>query len=362
MSRPDTLEHKTGPSEVHDELVLREGKRAAVWIGMVAAAALVVVLIQPILLVISGMLVAVILDGGVRLFGRILPSPRGLRLVLVVILFLAFVIATIWFGGQNIASQFGQLRETLNVQGGRLVGLANSYGLVPSDFDLMALSGQLTSSVGVVTSLLGAAFGGLTSLFLIFVIGLFLAIDPGTYHRGAVWLFPRDARQEAALMFRRVGFTMRRLFAGRLLGMAFEGALTWLLLMWGGVPLAGLLGVLSGVLAFIPNVGAFITGLLMIAVGFSAGVDTGIWALVTYFVVQTFDGYVLIPLVAKKTVDLPPALTLSAQVLFAALFGLIGLAIADPITAAIKVFLHREAEKEEQEEQEANGKLEEEPG
>ncbi len=346
MAPMDEVKAQYGPSEVHDPLVLQEGKRAAVWIGMIALAALTVVLIQPILLIVAGMLVAVILDGGTRLFGRWLPIPRGLRLTIIVLLLLGFIVATVWLGGQQIVAQFGQLRQALEVQGARLSVLMSQYDLLPGDFNLSAMTGQLSRTVGVVTSMLGAAFGGLTSLFLIFVIGLFLAIDPGTYLRGVVWLFPRERRDEATLLFQRVGFTMRRLFAGRLLGMAFEGTLTWLLLLWGGVPLASLLGILSAVLAFIPNVGAFITGLLMLAVGFSAGMDTGLWALGTYVVVQTVDGYVLIPIVAKKTVDLPPALTLSAQVLFATLFGLLGLAIADPITAAIKVFLHREAEKE----------------
>ncbi len=75
---------------------------------------------------------------------------------------------------------------------------------------------------------------------------------------------------------------------------------------------------------FIPNIGAFISGVLMISVGFSAGSRSGLWAIVVYFGVQTFDGYVLIPLVAKKTVDLPPALTLSAQILASTLFGFWG--------------------------------------
>ncbi len=338
-----------GPSEVHDPLVRQEGKRAAVWIAMVAAAALIVVLIQPILLIVAGMLIAVMFDGGARLLGRALPIGRGWRLAIVVLAVTAFLLATLWFGGVEMANQFGQLRQTLTVQGERLATLLNRYELLPDSFNLATVSGQLGRSFGVVTSLLGAAFGGLTSLFLILVIGLFLAMDPGTYARGAVWLFPRDRRDEATLLFRRVGATLRRLFAGRLLGMAFEGALTWGLLSLGGVPMAGVLGIVSGILAFIPNVGAFVTGLLMAAVGFSAGVDVGLWALGTYAVVQTFDGYVVIPIVAKRTVDLPPALTLSAQVLFAALFGLLGLAIADPVTAAIKVLLHREAEKEAEE-------------
>ncbi|MCH3756127.1 AI-2E family transporter, partial [Campylobacter coli] len=87
------------------------------------------------------------------------------------------------------------------------------------------------------------------------------------------------------------------LLAGRLLGMAFEGAFIFLALAVGGVPMAMLLGIIAGVLAFIPNIGAIITGVLMIAVGFSAGTHTGVWALVTYLVVQTIDGYVVVPMV-----------------------------------------------------------------
>src|SRR3546814_9977544 len=113
-----------------------------------------------------------------------------------------------------------------------------------------------------------------------------------------------------------------------------------------GVPMALVLGLIAAILAFIPNVGAFITGVLMTAVGFSAGVDTGLYALATYFVVQTFDGYVVIPMVAKRTVDLPPALTLSAQILASTLFGVVVLALADPMTAMIKVALERSTERE----------------
>lgn len=109
--------------------------------------------------------------------------------------------------------------------------------------------------------------------------------------------------------------------------------------------MALLLGIITGILAFIPNVGAFASGVLMVAVGFSAGPDQGLWAIAIYFAVQTFDGYVLIPLVAKRTVDLPPALTLSAQILASTLFGVLGLALADPMVAMIKVALESEAER-----------------
>jgi predicted PurR-regulated permease PerM len=105
--------------------------------------------------------------------------------------------------------------------------------------------------------------------------------------------------------------------------------------------MAALLGILTGLLAFIPNIGAIISGVLIILAGFSQGVDAGLWAIGVYLVVQTVDGYLIVPYVARKTVDLAPALVLGAQLLFGALFGLVGLALADPIVAMIKAALEQ---------------------
>jgi len=109
--------------------------------------------------------------------------------------------------------------------------------------------------------------------------------------------------------------------------------------MLGSVPMAGLLGVLTGLFAFLPNIGSIISGVLIILVGFSAGSHIGLYALGVYLVVQMVDGYLIVPMVAKRATDLAPALVLGAQILFGALFGIMGLFLADPIVAMIKVYL-----------------------
>jgi predicted PurR-regulated permease PerM len=103
--------------------------------------------------------------------------------------------------------------------------------------------------------------------------------------------------------------------------------------------MAGLLGLVTGVLAFIPNIGAITSGILMIAVGFSAGYGHGIWCIVVYFLVHNIDAYVVVPYVARRTVDIAPALLLAMQLLMAALFGILGVLFADPILATLKVVL-----------------------
>jgi predicted PurR-regulated permease PerM len=83
----------------------------------------------------------------------------------------------------------------------------------------------------------------------------------------------------------------------------------------------------------------------MVAVGFSAGTDQGLWAILTYFAVQNIDGYLILPYIARKTVDLAPAIVLAAQLIFGALFGFLGLLLADPIMATLKVTLEKLAER-----------------
>jgi predicted PurR-regulated permease PerM len=100
-----------------------------------------------------------------------------------------------------------------------------------------------------------------------------------------------------------------------------------------------LLGLITGLLAFIPNIGAIISGVLMVAVGFSAGPNEGLFAIFVYFFVQNVDGYLVIPYIARRTVDLAPAIVLGMQLLMGALFGILGVLFADPILAVLKVTL-----------------------
>jgi predicted PurR-regulated permease PerM len=336
------------PNEMRDPIVRAELKRAGVWFGIAVAIALTVLLIQPLMLIFAGLVFASMLDGGARLLGRVMPIGRNWRVGIVMIAALAFIFGVFYWTGVEIANQLEQLWVILEAQGARFLAWLTSLGVVPAQKDLMDFARQGLGSLGRITGYVGSVFGAITSIFLIIVIGLFVALEPRLYERGLAWLMPTRSRAPFQVTIDRMAFTMRRLMAGRLLGMVAEGVLTWIALSIGGVPLALLLGILTGLLAFIPNVGAFVSGVIMVAVGFGAGVDTGLWAIGTYFVVQTFDGYVLLPYVARKTVDLPPALTLGAQILLGTLLGFMGLLLADPITAMIKVFLERGSEQEEE--------------
>jgi predicted PurR-regulated permease PerM len=341
----ETRPEKPGPSDFNDPLTAREIKRAAVWIGMAMGAVALWFLAQPLLLILGGLVFAAILDGGTRLLGRVLPIGRGWRLAIVTLAGFAFLIWTFYYAGATIAGQFETLRAVVQAQVERIMSWAESIGLVKQGAnELNAIGRQLMGSVGKLTSAVGTALGALSSLAMILVIGIFVAIEPRLYERGVAWMLPIEKRADFYQTSARMGRTLRLLMAGRLLGMAVEGVGTWLLLMVGGVPMAALLGLLTGLLAFLPNIGAIVSGMLMVLVGFSAGVDTGIWSIVVYIAVQGIDGYLIVPMVAKRSVDLAPALVLGCQLLLGTLFGILGLALADPIVGMVKVLLEEKSQ------------------
>ena len=344
---PTTESHveRPGPAEFRDPLVRRELQRAAVWFGLALLIAGVIVLAHPLLLIIGGLIFAVLLDGGARLLGRYLPIGRGWRLGIVLLLGFGFIGWVGWFAGTTIAAQFEALRIVVTAQFERLLGFAAALGLVP-ETAAQNVGSQLLGSVGRLTSAVGSAIGAVTSGILMLVIGIFVAIEPRIYDRSIAWMLPLRHRERFYRIANHVGFTLRRLLAGRLVGMIVEGIFTWIMLGYvpllfgiNAVPMAGLLGLITGLLAFIPNIGAIISGVLMVAVGFSVGPNEGLWAIFVYFFVQNVDGYLVIPYIARRTVDLAPALVLGMQLLMGALFGILGVLFADPILATLKVVL-----------------------
>jgi putative permease len=338
---------KAGPTDISDPLLRYEAKRAFVWLGMASLLALAVFLAQPLMIIFGGMVFAALVDGGARLLGRVLPLPRGWLVAIVLLLTTAFLAWVVIFAGSQIADQAAALPQTVRTQSLRVLTWLQTHGYKIDLTQADSLFEKLLGGVSGLTRAVGGIIGGFATLFLIIVLGIYIAAEPRLYRRGIAWMLPADKREYFQGTAEAMGSAMRRLLAGRLLGMAFEGFMTWLLLAIYGVPMAALLGLLTGLLAFLPNIGAPISGLLMVAVGFSGGTSMGLYCIFVYVLVQGVDGNIVVPLVAKKTVDLAPALVLGAQLIMGVLFGIIGLALADPMVAMIKVWLEREAARHE---------------
>lgn len=348
----------TSPSRVVDPRARHEYTRAFIWAVTIGVVVLTVYLSSALLAIFGAMVFAAMIDGGARLLGRVLPIGRGWRVAIVLLLTVVFLVWLGMFAGNTITREAAEFPAIIGQQIASLVDWAREQGFEVSMQQVQSYVGNMSSGLGTVTRALGGILGALTTTLLIAIIGIYIALEPKLYERGVAWMLPEAKRGGFYETVKRMGLTMRRLMAGRLVGMAFEGLLTYVMLAWiaplvvgQAVPMAALLAILTGLLAFIPNIGAIVSGALMMLVGFSGGADMGIYTIVTYLLIQNFDGYVVVPMIARKTVDLAPALVLAMQLFMGILFGVLGLLLADPLLAMIKVALERRAETNAEEEQ-----------
>jgi predicted PurR-regulated permease PerM len=183
--------------------------------------------------------------------------------------------------------------------------------------------------------------------FLLFT-GLYLAGDPGLYRRGIEWLVPRRHRQTSADLLIAVGAVLRRWLAAQLLAMALVGTLSGLGLWALGIPLPLGNAVLTFALCFVPNFGPVASGSVptLLALSndgrfFDAGPANAAAVVALYVSIQAVESYLVTPLIQKRAVELPPALLITMQLVLGVLIGLIGIAIAAPLTAAVMVITRR---------------------
>jgi predicted PurR-regulated permease PerM len=190
-----------------------------------------------------------------------------------------------------------------------------------------SLAGQIP---GVASSVLGV--GG--TLIVVSATGLFLAASPETYVKGGLRLLPRAWRQRGREVAEELGKTLQLWFLGQLLDMLLVTALLAAGLLLLGVPLAPTLALFAGLLNFVPYVGALVGAVPAIVLAFAQSPMLAVWVAMLFGGVQLIEGNVIAPLIQRRTVSLPPALTILSQTVLGTLFGAIGLVLATPLTAA----------------------------
>ncbi len=134
-------------------------------------------------------------------------------------------------------------------------------------------------------------------------------------------------------MLAATGATLRWWLFGTLLKMIAVGLLTFVGLWALDVPLAMLLAIIAGLLDFVPYIGPIVAALPAILIGFTGGLELAFWVAVVYLIVQQLESLVISPVIYHRTVYMPPALTILAEVILLAMAGAIGLILATPLMA-----------------------------
>lgn len=192
-------------------------------------------------------------------------------------------------------------------------------------------SGAQHSFLRVLTS--SVAVSG--AFLLVLFIAAYIGVDPALYHGGMLKLIPPRERDRAALTMTRVATILRRWLVTQLIAMLVIGAVTTLFLFAIHVRAALPLGILAGISKFIPIVGSIFAAIPAVAMAFIDSPHKALVVAVGYIVIQFVENHLLVPVLMKHAVNLPPALTLGIQALMSVLFGFLGLLVAVPLLAVV---------------------------
>jgi predicted PurR-regulated permease PerM len=203
-------------------------------------------------------------------------------------------------------------------------------------------SGAQNSFLRMLTS----TFAVTGAFLLVLFIAAYIGVDPHLYHGGVLALVPARERDRAALTLARLATTLRRWLVTQLIAMVVIGAVTTVFLLAFQVKAALPLGILAGVAKFIPIVGSIFAAIPAIAMAFIDSPHKALVVGIGYIVIQFVENHLLVPVLMKHGVNLPPAMTLGIQALMALLFGFLGLLVAVPLLAAVLTIVRTMNEKE----------------
>lgn len=315
-------------------------------IGIVLALVIIIYTRTVLLLGFAGVLVAILLHAighGTKWLTH-LPYALALTLALALILFLIALV--FWLYSEKIADQFEMLitqlpqaYETVHNYISRYVG-----NILPQQKLQQELFNKqnLTQLFSVFSTTLGA----IGSLVVVLFIGFYLAFNPTIYMKWILALVPLKRQNRVRGSLEKIAKSLRWWVLGKCLSMCVIGIATFIGLSQLGISLALILGFLAGILAFIPYVGAIIASIPAVLIAFAQSPLQAVYVSALFAAIHTADGYFITPFIEQRTVYVPPAISVMAQMILVLLTGFVGLALATPLVVVavslIKQALHRD--------------------
>ncbi len=298
-----------------------------------------------LLLIFAAALLAIFLKGLADILRRWIPISEGWLVLIVSALLLLIIAGAVALLAPSVAEQVRLLRTEIPRSAQQTGEFMARYSAgqwilqhLPSADEVMASidAGAMLSRVG---GFFSSTVGSVGNVLITILLAIYLASEPKFYSAGMTRLFPLSIRGRAQQVIHAIYETLRWWLIGKALSMIFIGIVTWIGLSLMGVPLALTLGLIAGLLSFIPNFGPIIAAVPALLLAFIANPISAIYVLALYVGIQVVEGNVVTPFIERKTVELAPALTIVFQVVLASLIGGLGIVLATPLLAVLVVIV-----------------------
>jgi predicted PurR-regulated permease PerM len=316
-------------------------ERLVIAIAVIGIALLLWNLRDLFMLVFGAVLVSVILNLVAQPLRDRLNLPAWAALLAAVVIVAAVIGIAFGTFGAQVTRQAEALRATIPAAWTAVEARFDAWGLgewVRQWTASLGPGGGVVANLGNIAVTIG---NGIADTLLVIVGGIYLAAQPELYRVGMLKLVPARGRELAAQALAASGRALRLWLLGRLVSMSVVGLLTSIGLMAIGVPSALALGLLAGLLEFVPFIGPVLAAVPAILLALAESPEKALWTALLFLAIQQFEGNVLEPLVQQRAVDLPPALLLFALVAGGLIFGAVGIILAAPLTVVLFVMVKR---------------------
>lgn len=330
--------------ERSDKFNLKITKTIFIALLMLSAFALLFFHVNFFLLVFAGIFFAVLLNYASNWLVSKIPVKYGFALFLVLLFITAILVLIILLIGPSMVEQVQDMTKTLPDSLQNLRNKITQTSLGENLFEELPtdIGALLEDKEEVMSRIVGSfstTIGAIANFFIIIITGIFLASTPGIYTQGFVRLFPLNLRPRLKEVMLKTQHSLSLWMMAKLISMLVVGVFTAIGLEILGMPMPYALALIAGLFSFIPNIGPYLALAPAILIALMQGGNMFVYVLILYFGIQIVESYLITPMIEKKMVQLPPALTLFWMVLLGILTGILGLIMATPILVALIVII-----------------------
>jgi len=179
----------------------------------------------------------------------------------------------------------------------------------------------------------------LGDMYIILLLGVFFTASPSLYKNGILLLVPKKRKAQGKHIMDRISLSLKGWLKGMMISIVLITVMITAALSIMGIPVAMVLGLITGILELVPNIGSLVAMIPGVLLALTIGTNTAIIVALIYIVSQTIVANIVTPLIQKKIINLPPALTLISQLVMGTLSGALGIILAVPLLAIIIILI-----------------------
>ncbi len=291
-----------------------------------------------LLMALAGSLIAVYFHGVGDIIERKTKLGRSSSMILSIVATLFIAGLLTWFMGTKIQGQITALSNSLPQT---ITTAKQKLEQTPTGQKILEyVSGNNSDKLfATAQQFFSTSFGVLGDLYIILFLGIFFTASPALYKNGIIKLIPSTNKPLAKKILDRSSQILKSWLKGTIISMVLITILLPIALNIMHIPVALVLGIITAILVIVPNFGSFAAMIPGVLLALTISTNTAIIVALIYIGIQTLVSNIIAPVIQKKMMSLPPALTIVGQLVMGSLAGVMGIIMAVPLLALVMILV-----------------------